>query len=74
MTTIIYHFPPSQVHKLAEAQGITYEDALQELVNGTLTLPERLPLSPEEEQQSFEDELIEAMQRPITSGYTGQYI
>jgi hypothetical protein len=66
MTTIIFRFPPSQVRKLAESQGLSYEDTLKELNSGSLTLPARLPLSPEEEQQSFEDELIECLTEPIT--------
>lgn len=72
MTTIIYRFPPREVRRLAEAQGITFEDALKELSNGTLTLPERLPISPEEAQQSFEEEILEAMSRPILPDYFGQ--
>lgn len=63
---------PADVRKLAQAQGLSYEETLNELNAGILSLPERLPPSPEEEQQSFEDLLIEAMSRPIDPGYYGQ--
>lgn len=66
MTVIIFRFPPLEVRRLAKAQGLSYEETLTELIKGSLTLPERLPLSPEEEQQSFEDELIEGMSYPVT--------
>jgi hypothetical protein len=69
---ILYPWDPSEVRKLAEAQGLSYEETLNELNAGILTLPERLPLSPEEEQQSFEDLLIEAMSRPVSPDYFGQ--
>lgn len=64
--TSVFRFPPREVRKLAEAQGLSYEDTFKELASGALTLPERLPLSPEEEQQSFEEELIESMSYPVT--------
>jgi hypothetical protein len=62
---VIYRFPPGAVRKLMAIHGLSEEDVLTELHTGQLTLPERLPLSPEEAQQELEDELIAAMTAPL---------
>lgn len=73
MAMLLRKFSP-EITKIAAVQGISYDDAVQGILTGHLSLPVRLPLSPEEEQQAFEDELIEAMRQPIHPGYTGQYL
>lgn len=60
------------LQKLAKAQGLTNEEAAQEVMAGRLSLPETLPLSPEEAQQAFEDELTQAMLTPVRPDYFGQ--
>lgn len=69
---IIFHKHSLALQKLAKTQGLTYEEAEKEVLAGRLSLPESLPLSPEEAQQAFEDELIEAMAAPVQPDYFGQ--
>jgi hypothetical protein len=68
---ILYRHSP-EIRKLAKVHGLTPEEAMQAVVAGQLRLPETLPLSPEEARQAFEDELIEAMARPVPPDYFGQ--
>jgi hypothetical protein len=68
---VIRRFHPDLI-KLAKVHGLSNEDAEKEVLAGRLSLPESLPLSPEEALQAFEDELFEAMCTPVPPDYFGQ--